>query len=324
MNTSTPNCMLTSAGLHAAALAFLLFAPALSSRPPVTSDSPVMEMQVVPSDLKVTDGNTVGGGSPDAKPPVTPQQQQQRSVSPPVEVPKPEPEKPAKEPDPPKINKPAEPPKTELAKQTKVNQAPPVVRNTKNAQDVDPALAGKPEPKKPIQLAEATKRRTKDEASTDKAAADARLKADKERQERAAAARAAWDKARQERADALRGAASALGTTLGGSTSIQMPGPGGQAYAPYGVYLAAFYKLRWKKPSTLSVDRAEVGAEITVLRDGTVKSFQITSPSGIKALDDSVRAVLDKNRELKPLPEGTTDTERTITIRFDLSATSST
>lgn len=250
-----------------------------------------------------------------------------------VEPPKADPPKaepPKVEPQAPPKAEPPEPPKKTLA--TEIQRSAP---NVPKAQDVDPALATKKQksPKSDFQLADAPKKRSKKDIEADRreaaaaeaAASEAReAREAKERQARAAAAREAWNRAQQARADAVRGVASNLGKNLSGSTTIEMPGPGGAAYAPYGSYLVAFYKLRWKKPTTLSVDHGEVEAEITVQRNGRVTAFRLVKPSGIRALDDSVREVLDRNRDLRPLPEGTTDPERRITIRFDLSAASPT
>jgi TonB family protein len=214
-----------------------------------------------------------------------------------------------------------EPPKKSLATE--------IQRSAPNAQDVDPNLSTKKLKlsKTDFQLAEAPKKRSKKEAEVERnnsaaAAAAQEARETREHQARVTAAREAWNRAQQARADAVRGVASNLGKNLSGSTSFEMPGPGGAAYAPYGSYLMAFYKLRWKKPTTLNVEHGEVEVEITVQRNGRVSAFKMVKPSGIRALDDSVREVLDGNRDLRPLPDGTTDSERRITIRFDLSAAS--
>jgi len=217
-----------------------------------------------------------------------------------------------------------EPPKKRLATEIQSNEL-----NVPKAQDVDPSLSTKKlkSPKTDFQLAEAPKKRSKKEAEAERnnsaaAAAAQEARETREHQARVTAAREAWNRAQQARADAVRGVASNLGKNLSGSTSFEMPGPGGAAYAPYGSYLMAFYKLRWKKPTTLNVEHGEVEVEITVQRNGRVSAFKMVKPSGIRALDDSVREVLDGNRDLRPLPDGTTDSERRITIRFDLSAAS--
>jgi len=327
MMPSNTRYLLTSVGIHAAAVGLLVFAPALSSRTVHDAPSPILE--IIPDNLRLTDGNTIGGGNPDAQPPKANQQPPgpPPSVTPPTPPPKTPPvETPKTEPPPP------ETPKTEVAPPPKRSLATEIQRSTPNvpkAQDVDPSLSTKKlkSSKSDFQLAEAPKKRSKKDIEADRkeaAAAEAAEEAReaREHQARVAAAREAWNRAQQARADAVRGAASSLGKNLSGSTSFEMPGPGGAAYAPYGSYLMAFYKLRWKKPTTLSVDHGVVEAEITVQRNGRVSAFRLVNPSGIRPLDDSVREVLDRNRDLRPLPEGTTDPERKITIRFDLSAAS--
>jgi TonB family protein len=315
----------------------LLFAPVLSSRTVQDTPSPILE--IIPDNLRLTDGNTIGGGNPLAQPP---KGGPQPSAPPQPPVPEPPPPTPPPKtppiktppPEPNKVDEaPPEPTKTEEAPPKK-NLATEIQRSTPNApkaQDVDPTLSTKKQKssKTDFQLAEATKKRSKKDIEAERKATEAAADAQeareaREHQARVAAARDAWNRAQQARADAVRGVASNLGKNLSGSTSFEMPGPGGAAYAPYGSYLMAFYKLRWKKPTTLNVDHGEVEAEITVQRNGRVSAFKLVNPSGIRALDDSVREVLERNRDLRPLPDGTTDTERRITIRFDLSAASPT
>ena len=329
--------LLTSVGVHAAAVGLLLFAPVLSSRTVQDTPSPILE--IIPDNLRLTDGTTIGGGNPLAQPPKGGPQQSappQPPVQepppptpppnvPPIKTPPPEPTK--VEEAPPEPTKTEEtPPKKNLA--TEIQRSAP---NAPKAQDVDPTLSTKKQKasKTDFQLAEAPKKRSKKDIEAERKATEAAADAQeareaREHQARVAAARDAWNRAQQARADAVRGVASNLGKNLSGSTSFEMPGPGGAAYAPYGSYLMAFYKLRWKKPTTLNVDHGEVEAEITVQRNGRVSAFKLINPSGIRALDDSVREVLERNRDLRPLPDGTTDTERRITIRFDLSAASPT
>jgi len=329
--------LLTSVGVHAAAVGLLLFAPVLSSRTVQDTPSPILE--IIPDNLRLTDGNTIGGGNPNAQPPKGGPQ-----PSAPPQPPVPEPPPPTPPPKTPPIKTPPpEPSKVDEAppEPTKTEEAPPKknlateiqrsMPNAPKAQDVDPTLSTKKQKssKTDFQLAEAPKKRSKKDIEAERKATEAAADAQeareaREHQARVAAARDAWNRAQQARADAVRGVASNLGKNLSGSTSFEMPGPGGAAYAPYGSYLMAFYKLRWKKPTTLNVDHGEVEAEITVQRNGRVSAFKLINPSGIRALDDSVREVLERNRDLRPLPDGTTDTERRITIRFDLSAASPT
>ena len=332
MIPSNTRYLLTSVGIHAAAVGVLLFAPALSSHTVQDAPSPVLE--IIPDNLRLTDGNTLGGGNPDAQPPKSSPQPSAPTAPPPPEPPQPEPPKTQPQPPPPEPAKAVEPTKEPTKMEPpKKSLATEIQRSAPNAQDVDPNLSTKKlkSSKTDFQLAEAPKKRSKKEAEAERnnsaAAAAAAVAAQdareaREHQARVTAAREAWNKAQQARADAVRGVASNLGKNLSWSTSFEMPGPGGAAYAPYGSYLMAFYKLRWKKPTTLNVDHGEVEVEITVQRNGRVSAFRLVKPSGIRALDDSVREVLDGNRDLRPLPDGTTDSERRITIRFDLSAAS--
>ena len=322
MTANSQTCMLASAGIHATAALLFLFAPAFLPPPRLEPEGPVLTIE---SDrIRLTDGNTAGGGNPEARMPAP--SPPKTSVPPTVPNPK-QPEPQVKTPEPPPRTPPLLKQKPPLATDRQKAEPPSV---PKKAQDVDPTLPGKTSSKKPIEVAKKATKRTADEAAADETARKALEKAekDKEAKEMAAAAAAAaerrekWERSVRDRADAIRGAAGTLGSTLSGKFSFDVPGKGGEAYAPYTSYLAAFYKLRWKKPTTLSSDRGEVGAEIRISKDGRVMSFKITSPSGIRALDDSVRDVLDRNRQLRPFPEGAEDAERTITIRFDLSAAS--
>lgn len=321
MIPSNTRYLLTSVGIHAAAVGVLLFAPALSSHTAQDVPSPILE--IIPDNLRLTDGNTLGGGNPDAQPPKS---SPQPPAPAPPEPPQPEPPKTQPQTPPPEPAKAVEPTKMEPPKKSLPTE---IQRSAPKAQDVDPNLSTKKlkSSKTDFQLAEAPKKRSKKEAEAERnnsaaAAAAQEARETREHQARVTAAREAWNKAQQARADAVRGVASNLGKNLSGSTSFEMPGPGGAAYAPYGSYLMAFYKLRWKKPTTLNVEHGEVEVEITVQRNGRVSAFKLVKPSGIRALDDSVREVLDGNRDLRPLPDGTTDSERRITIRFDLSAAS--
>lgn len=324
MIPSNTRYLLTSVGIHAAAVGGLLFAPALSSHTAQDVPSPILE--IIPDNLRLTDGNTLGGGNPDAQPPKPSPQPE-----PPKTQPQTSPPEPAKAVEPTKEPTKMEPPKKSLATEIQRSDANVLKAqpNAPKAQDVDPNLSTKrlKSSKTDFQLAEAPKKRSKKEAEAERnnsaaAAAAQEARETREHQARVTAAREAWNRAQQARADAVRGVASNLGKNLSGSTSFEMPGPGGAAYAPYGSYLMAFYKLRWKKPTTLNVEHGEVEVEITVQRNGRVSAFKLVKPSGIRALDDSVREVLDGNRDLRPLPDGTTDSERRITIRFDLSAAS--
>ena len=346
-------CLLASVAFHAALLALLVFAPAF------TPESPALPvLTLIPTDLKLTDGDKIGGGNPDARPPSAgPKaavQAEPPSLSEPKPEPKPEPAKPLpkaepKPPEPkpePKAEPKAEPkvePKTR--KPVQVAEEPVHPKPPADSQDTDPALRTKL-PKKPlklasdIKLADTSKKRDKREkeeleaerkaakASAAAAAAEAVETAEREaateRRRVRAAQVAALNADRQRMADSISGAAATVGKNLAGSAKVEMPGPGGQAYAPYGSYLGAFYKERWRKPSSITARSAYVGVEIDVARDGRVVDMRMEEKSGHRALDDSVRDVIQRYKQLRPLPDGTTDAKRTFRIKFTLEADSNT
>jgi TonB family protein len=100
-----------------------------------------------------------------------------------------------------------------------------------------------------------------------------------------------------------------------------MPGPGGQAYAPYRSYLAAFYKERWRnRPSSLSAASAGVTVEIVIARDGRLLDWRVKESSGVRELDQSIKDLIPRYTKLLPLPEGSTDPQRTFRIQFTLEA----
>lgn len=343
-------CLLASVAFHAALLALLVFAPAFT---PESPSLPVLTL--VPTDLKLTDGDKIGGGNPDARPPSAgPKAAAQAEPPRPPELkpdPKPEPAKPLPKAEPKPPEPKAEPkaePKVEPKAEPKIrkpiqvadeplHQKPPVP-----SQDTDPALRTKPT-KKPlksagdIKLADTAKKRDKREkeeleaqrkaakaAAEAEAAETAEREAAAERRRVRAAQVAALNADRQRMADSISGAAATVGKNLAGSAKVEMPGPGGQAYAPYGSYLGAFYKERWRKPSSISARSAYVGVEIDVARDGRVVDMRMEEKSGHRALDDSVRDVIQRYKQLRPLPDGTTDAKRTFRIKFTLEADSNT
>ena len=171
MIPSNTRYLLTSVGIHAAAVGVLLFAPALSSHTVQDAPSPVLE--IIPDNLRLTDGNTLGGGNPDAQPPKSSAQPPAPPAPPapaPPETPQPEPPKtqpktpppePAKAVEPTKEPTKMEPPKKSLATE--------IQRSAPNAQDVDPNLSTKKlKLSKPdFQLAEAPKKRSKKEAEAE-------------------------------------------------------------------------------------------------------------------------------------------------------------
>jgi TonB family protein len=320
---TTQRCLVASVIIHATLLSVLLFAPAFTQPPPPSG--PVLEL--VPTDLKLTDGDKIGGGNPNAQPPKTAPQVPPASEPRPPE-PKPETVKPM--PRPPETVPASKPDvvKTSPKPVKTVHVAEEPVRPKPDAASQDTDAAIRKTNRKPvktateIKVADAPLKRSKKDDDEDRQAAE-EAAADKRRKARAEQV-ARLNEERQRIANSIGGAAQAVGKSLAGTTAIEMPGPGGQAYAPYGSYLGAFYKERWRKPSAASARSSFVVAEVDVARDGRVLDWRLAEKSGQRDLDDSVSAVLRNYRQLRPLPEGTPDAQRTFRIKFTLEADTNT
>lgn len=316
-------CLVASVIIHGTLLGVLVFAPGFTQQPPA---GPVLVM--VPTDLKLTDGDKIGGGNPNAQPPKAAPQVPPNTAAKPPES-KPEPVKP--------LAKPVEPepePKHDEAKApphvTKpIHVAPEPLRSKPEvkSQDTDSVVPSKPlkkpiKPSSDIKVATAPLKRSKlDEAAKRQAVEEA---AAEQRRKTRADQIAKLNEERQRIANSIGGAAQAVGKSLAGTTTIEMPGPGGQAYAPYGSYLGAFYKERWRKPSALSARSAYVVAEVEIARDGRLVDWRLAEKSGQRELDDSVSDVLRRYPQLRALPDGTTDAKRTFRIKFTLEADTNT
>lgn len=329
MDRTLQRCLVGSTAAHAALLLLVLLLGGLAARKVMEPDVPVL--QIIPTDLRLTMGDQIGGGTPNplpqankevaGKPPVA-QPQSTPTTTPPPPAPavtpkvrdEPPPAEPAtKPPTAPVVTKPS-PPKIEVAKEPRLMA---------KAQDVDTSRL----PEKPIkmtstptvQTSSARRRRTDD----DKKAAE---KAAEEAAETAAAA----SRARAERiatasklAERLSGAATGVSKNIGATTQIEMPGPGGAAYAPYYSYLQAYLKQQWRKPTTSSEQEAAASVELTIGRDGTLLSAEITHRSGVKSLDTSVEELFRRVRKLNPLPPEFGDARMVVPVKFVLDSSAS-
>lgn len=201
-------------------------------------------------------------------------------------------------------------------------QAPPEptrqpdrVRDTPKVKDEEPSL----EP------AKETKRKLPDVSTKvvirkPDAGADAKAKA------REDAERRAED---QRRADLARRIGSAISRTdgvfgngLSGGTDIRLQGPGGGG-VPYANFLQAVktvYTEAWVVPDGVTDENATTTASVTIARDGTVISSRITRTSGNSAVDHSVQATLDRVRFAAPLPKTAIESQRTVSINFNVRA----
>lgn len=329
MDRTQKRCLVGSVFLHGTLVTVLIAGAAFAPKPEIPS-IPFLEM--IPGDLKVTDGNAVGGGNPNAQqPPKLPPTETPQPVAPPV---KPvEARKENKPPAEPKQSSKRVEPKAELTekpdkKDSKPDKAvknePKAEKSPTNAksQDVDSSRAAK----KTIQIAEKSVRKPDGAEEDSRRQSEAQKRRDREEQEAREAAdrrnRAieAANNARRDLAKALTSGAQTISSGVGSASVLEIPGPGGQAYAPYISYLGAFYRERWRRPRSVSRANPTVGATIEVAKDGTVLNWKLTDPSGLREMDDSVKELLRKYTKLLPLPETTKDPKRIFTIQFRLEA----
>lgn len=324
MDRTLQRCLVGSTAAHAALLLLVLLLGGLAARKVIEPDVPVL--QIIPTDLRLTMGDQIGGGTPNplpqakkevpGSPPVAPPQAQ---VTPPTTTPKvreeaPPSETPTKETTPKTVTPPpttkSSPPKIEVAKEPRLMA---------KAQDLDASRL----PDKPIKMAStptiqtssARRRRTDEDKKAAEEAAEAAAAASRARADRIASARTLAEK--------LSGAATGVSKNVGATTQIDMPGLGGAAYAPYYTYLRAYLKQQWRKPTTSSEQEAAASVELTIGRDGTLLSAEITHRSGVKALDASVEELFRRVRKLNPLPSEFGDARMVVPVKFVLDSSAS-
>ena len=125
-----------------------------------------------------------------------------------------------------------------------------------------------------------------------------------------------------EKLRAFNNSITSLRDNLSPSTSVGTPGPGGEAYAGYDIFVQSIYQRRYDQellPAGDIADRQwEVEVSVTVARNGNVLSSRVTNSSGNPALNKLVQRVLDKVTFIAPFPKASKDQQRTFTIIFDL------
>jgi TonB family protein len=123
-------------------------------------------------------------------------------------------------------------------------------------------------------------------------------------------------------ANAAKSAARRVQEGSAGSTSIEMPGPGGGG-VPYANFLDAvkrIYSDAWIVPDGVTDDEATATVSVTIARDGTVTASRLVQGSGNALADQSVEMVLRRVRFAVPLPDGAKESERTVRIKFNVKA----
>ncbi len=327
MDRTQKRCLTGSGLVHGVLLAVLVAGAAFAPKPEVF-EGPVLE--ILPDELTLTDGNAAGGGSPTATKPVSPPPV---APTPITERPEQPPNRTAPKPTRPEPQRRTEPPPRKREPSPRVEEKPvkPVQQkrpepSRTTAQDRDNS---RPTKKPEIKVADRKSTRSPVTADDNRKAqeearrrereeADARATIDRRNQAIEAANQARRDLARR-----LTSGAESISSGVGTSTVIEMPGPGGEAYAPYMSYLGSFYRLRWKNPRSTDKAHSYVGVSLEVAKDGTVLNWRLTDPSGLRDVDNSVRDVLKRYPKLRPFPAAAKDSRRIFTIQFRLDADSS-
>ena len=133
-------------------------------------------------------------------------------------------------------------------------------------------------------------------------------------------------KASAQRRQQFAAAIDKLKNGLTSSTKIEIPdgpngpGGGGATYSSYKDYLKKIYFEAWRIPDDVTDDEATIKVSVTIARTGQVISSSILQSSGSKVVDKSIQATLDRVTVVRPLPEGSKDSQRTFNISFSLKA----
>lgn len=119
---------------------------------------------------------------------------------------------------------------------------------------------------------------------------------------------------------AIASALRALRKNLSAPTTVAPVGNSSAAAANYAQVVKSVYEQAWMPPDETASDDANVKVRVTIASDGRVISARVIGPSGDASVDRSVQNTLDRVTDIAPFPEGSTDTERTYIINFNLKA----
>lgn len=351
MSRLQKKCLIASVGAHVLLAGVLIVGVAFVGRHNEEDDVPPM-MTLIPS--RLVDALGSGGGNPNVTTPPAPAPQ--ALPAPVLELPKPEqkpvvkPVEQATPPEPQKVDpvkpdpkpelkpEPKPEPKAEIHKPQKKKNPEPnyeeIIASLKDVDETSPKdKSPKPaKPKKDAKSADSnpTQQPKRHEIivnlnpvkTTGPSAAEVARVA-RQRAEAAAKQKAALDayrEALEQRSSALSSVLNRLDKGLSTGTAIEMPGPGGEAFANYGLYVRSMYDSAWSAPQDAPEDSAKVQIKVVIGRDGSIVSSEITRKSGNPALDKSVQRALNSVRQFPPFPAESTDRERVFFINFDLKA----
>jgi protein TonB len=289
MNRLQKKCLFVAAGAHFLAVVVLLCSGFVRSRPK-PDDATVLTM--IPANIIDA---AFRSGVRDAQPPPPVQQPQ------PVVQPQPPPTPQPPTPEPPK------PP-------TPVVHVEPPPPEPKEPDITKPIERPEPKPPKPHEIKiDLTKKVTRTvPKQTDNSEAEAKAEADRLNKER--------QRQHDKLVKAFTSAARSIKSSTSSSTEVEMPGDSTQAYADYASVVKTVYTDAWRLPDNAINDEANVKVSVTIARSGRVTDAHIVEKSGDPSLDSSVQRTLDRVVEIEPFPDGSTDTERTYVINFNLKA----
>lgn len=296
MDRIQKNCVLVSTGIHGLLLGAVVFGSAFLA--PSTKVADMEVLTIIPATL--VDAPFSGGGNPNVKQAAAPPPQPRVQPQPQVQQAPPAPAPTPVTPPPVKTAKP-EPPAPETSKPPKPSDEPDFTKPAtgRHVPQVNPKKSER-------------KARSRSQNS------DSDADSDSDAEERAQAKAAADARRRAQRA--LSGALAGISGVVSTSTTVDIPGPGGEAFAGYSQAVKSIYTRAWIEPREVNDDSATVKASVTIRRDGTVEDAHIIQSSGNAAVDASVARTLKSVDYVAPFPPGSKDSKRAFIIRFDLKA----
>ncbi len=308
MNRLEKKCVIASTAFHTLLLGILLFGSALMPGPSEKAFNPI----TVYSSAAVSDALS-SGGSPNVP---TPPSQPVAPPSPPADAPKP-----AAKP----LPQPVEPPKPIRQETPK----PPVERvEIPKDFKIPKATKLKAEKVKPPEPLEETVKPPKESHKIVLDKSNSRMAVRKPNDTAKAAQEAAQNAANDARKRTAREIASSLKnisshlspSTLVDTQFVSGNGTPGEVSVNYRELIASIYYNAWSASADLDDTTPVVLASVTIARNGNVISARITKPSGNAAMDRSIANVLQTVTFIEPFPAGSTDQERTVTVKFNLLA----
>jgi TonB family protein len=311
MNRLEKKCVIASTAFHTTLLGILLFGSALMPGPSEKAFNPI----TVYSSAAVSDALSSGPSAPAnlapaPAPPAAPANPQPEATPKPKAQPQPDPVQPPKavphETPKPPVDRVEIPKDIKIPKNSKVKPDKISLPDTKEATVKPPK-----EPHKIVLDSKNSKLAMRKPDESAKAAQEAAQNA----------ANDARKKTAREIASSLKNISKNLSSsTLVDTQFVSGNGTPGEVSVNYRELIASIYYNAWSASADLDDTTPVVLATVTIARNGNVISARITKPSGNAAMDRSIANVLQTVTFIEPFPSGSTDQERTVTVKFNLLA----